>query len=108
MDDKFKNFAMIIPKGRVPLKSKWDNKYETFDELMADASHPYRWCDSGLCACMGCVNNWVRHHGYKKEDWDEWLTRSPAPPVDASIKSYGYSSFTIDNNDKPDTSDENR
>jgi hypothetical protein len=39
------------------------------------------WCESEMCACMGCVNGsggLERHHGVTKEEWREWWRRATA------------------------------
>lgn len=86
-----KNFGITIPKNAIPRKEEWKD-YETIDELMADAKYPHNWCSGGLCACIGCVNNFVSTHGFKKEDWEEWVSRNPAPPKE---KGYGFKSYTF-------------
>ncbi len=95
MKDYLKNFGMIIPTSATVTEDKWDKKYGTFDELMLDATNPFNWCDAERCACMGCVNNWITCHGFKKEDWDEWIVRNPAPPKDDGVgfKTFRYDSF---------------
>ena len=97
-----KNWGMLFPTKATEIKNKWDNKYNSFEEVMGAASHKYRWCEAGLCACLGCVNNWVRHHGYTKKDWEEWVAKNPdptpPPPKGYGFKSFTYGSFNTEEN----------
>ena len=45
--------------------------------------HRYRWCDSGACACLGCVNNKLWRAGVTRYEWESWCQRNP-PGSDAS------------------------
>lgn len=94
-DDIFENFGMMIPTHTIPRKE--NKNYTTIDELMKDAEHKYRWCDAGLCACLGCVNNFVTTHGFTKKDYDEWLIKNPntEPEKDFETKLHEYKSFEI-------------
>jgi hypothetical protein len=53
------------------------------DAVMAKV-HPdwrERWCESSLCACMGCTNSsgGARAAGVTKEEWEAWKVRHQAP-----------------------------
>ena len=52
------------------------------DEMMYNLppSWRYRWCEGGVCACMGCVGSANRTGrlpalGFTKEDWEAWKLR---------------------------------
>lgn len=39
----------------------------------------YRWCESNLCACMGCANGpgGITAAGFTREDWQAWVDAHP-------------------------------
>ena len=39
----------------------------------------YNWCESEICACVGCVNvsGKLIEQGYTKKDWEEWVKENP-------------------------------
>lgn len=41
----------------------------------------YRWCNSNLCACMGCVNMSTR---LNRQEWESWVMRNPKNKIDSS------------------------
>lgn len=48
------------------------------DKLMKSIYYPnrYRWCEAGLCGCMGCVNR-SDNLPITKEEWREWVKNNP-------------------------------
>jgi hypothetical protein len=36
----------------------------------------YRWCESEVCACMGCANRAGKVH-FSKEEWESWVKENP-------------------------------
>lgn len=54
--------------------------------MMAVNAHwRYRWCDAGVCGCMGAANcsGQVTRHGVTKEDWQAWVAAHPLPADEA-------------------------
>lgn len=52
------------------------------DAFMAKVYEPfrYRWCDSTMCFCMGCVNRSAssrQDRSITREQWDAWVKRNP-------------------------------
>lgn len=45
-------------------------------------SHQLRWCESGACACMGCINYEFRELGLSKEHWEVWVESYRQPRID--------------------------
>ena len=41
----------------------------------------YRWCESKMCACLGCANvsGKLVQHGFTKNDWIKWIQNNPQP-----------------------------
>jgi len=50
------------------------------DEIMKNANPEFarRWCESKVCCCTGCVNNFAYLNGISKEQWNAWLNRQKA------------------------------
>ena len=46
-----------------------------------DIGWRYRWCEAGICGCMGCSNisGSLRRLGFTKAEWDMWVKRNPDP-----------------------------
>lgn len=45
----------------------------------------YRWCESEVCACIGCCNRGpegLLEKGYTRGDWEWWKVRHPEPRKD--------------------------
>lgn len=52
--------------------------WKLMDATFGKHSYVTRWCESGMCGCMGCVNFDARKNDITKEQWDAWLrTRKP-------------------------------
>jgi hypothetical protein len=62
----------------------------TINEVMENLYIPwrYRWCSAmeepldlttgrGMCACMGCCNQYVKAAGFTKQDWEQWVQENP-------------------------------
>ena len=90
-EDRLNNFGMIIPTQPFSIEKKEKKVYTTIDELMVDAPFKYRWCDADLCACMGCVNNFIATNGFTREQWEEWVSRNPDP--NPPQEGYSFTSF---------------
>ena len=55
--------------------------YAEINRIMqtVDLEHRYRWCGSGECYCMGCVNRmpvYTEALTLTKEEWQLWVDRN--------------------------------
>ena len=61
-----------------------DPSHSKIDEIMQSmpVEHRYRWCDSELCACIGCCNRGSEGliaKGFNRADHLWWIARHPKP-----------------------------
>jgi hypothetical protein len=68
-----------------------EHEFKTIDGLVdkinkkvdkKSGSDQLRWCESGACACMGCINYEFRELGLTKEHWEVWLESYRQPRID--------------------------
>ena len=64
-----------------------DPPHDKIDAILADMpiEWRYRWCESELCACLGCCNRGPEGLvalGFNKADWLWWVARHPEPEKD--------------------------
>jgi hypothetical protein len=95
-DEKYflKNAGWLIPTKIAPAAPKEIKVYHTIEDLMKDAPYKYRWCSGEMCACIGCVNDFVLSNGFRKEQWELWVKNNPdTTPKETG---FGFKTYTIE------------